>query len=160
MHSFRFWTLTTTIILFWEGLSSTLIGLCPLLITKWWISFRKTKNWLLLVKGVTPAGRCQLLMKSHKAPISTWWRWYMQPVRIFPHKLVCLLCTRWSKHCDAAEWVQAGFQNVKEFQGIIEPIPIIVKRSKYGLGYVPTGDEAKMKKGGGQALVRTIPLLY
>ncbi|XP_049346831.1 uncharacterized protein LOC125811394 [Solanum verrucosum] len=49
----------------------------------------------------------------------------------------------------------------KHFQGIVEPIQIPAKGAKFGLGYVPTDDKAKMKnKNVDQALTRPIPHLY
>ncbi|XP_049381499.1 disease resistance protein RPV1-like [Solanum stenotomum] len=54
-----------------------------------------------------------------------------------------------------------GFGLGKHFQGIVEPIQIPTKGAKFGLGYVPTDDEAEMKnKNVVQALARPIPHLY
>ena len=52
---------------------------------------------------------------------------------------------------------EPGFGSGRNSQGIIEPIPVPIKRPKYGLGYVPTDDEVKMKKSGDQELARPIP---
>ncbi|TMX05618.1 hypothetical protein EJD97_014890 [Solanum chilense] len=45
-------------------------------------------------------------------------------------------------------------------QRIIEPIPVPVKRVRYGLGYIPKDDGMKMKKRSDQALAKPIPHLY
>ena len=45
-------------------------------------------------------------------------------------------------------------------QGIIEPVLVLVKGSKYGLGYSPTDDDRKGKKKNDQVLTRTISHLY
>ncbi|KAK4716727.1 hypothetical protein R3W88_015065 [Solanum pinnatisectum] len=56
---------------------------------------------------------------------------------------------------------EPGFGLGKHFQGIVEPIKIPFKGAKFGLGYVPTDDEAEMKnKSVDQALPRPIPHLY
>ena len=49
---------------------------------------------------------------------------------------------------------------VRDSQGIIEPVMVLVKGSRYGLGYTPTDDNMKMKKKNGQALAKRIPHLY
>ncbi|XP_015078328.1 uncharacterized protein LOC107022149 [Solanum pennellii] len=46
------------------------------------------------------------------------------------------------------------------FQGIIEPILVLIKGSIYGLGYIPTDDDMKTKIKNDQALAKQIPLLY
>ena len=45
-------------------------------------------------------------------------------------------------------------------QGIVEPIQVPVKVSRYGLGYVPTDDDEKTKKKKDQSLDEPIPNLY
>ena len=45
-------------------------------------------------------------------------------------------------------------------KGVIEAIKGTVKGEKYGLGYVHTDDEVRMKKSGNQAQARTIPHFY
>ncbi|KAK4726780.1 hypothetical protein R3W88_031697 [Solanum pinnatisectum] len=56
---------------------------------------------------------------------------------------------------------EPGFGLGKHFQGIVEPIKIPAKGARFGLGYVPTDDEAEMKnKSVDQALARPIPHLY
>ena len=45
-------------------------------------------------------------------------------------------------------------------QGIIEPVPVLAKGSKYGLGYIPRDDDVKMKKKKYQELSKPIPHLY
>ena len=41
---------------------------------------------------------------------------------------------------------EPGFVLGRDSQGIIEPIPVLAKEFKYGLGYIPTDDDVKMKK--------------
>ncbi|KAK4727187.1 hypothetical protein R3W88_032104 [Solanum pinnatisectum] len=54
-----------------------------------------------------------------------------------------------------------GFGLGKHFQGIVEPIQVPAKGTKFSLGYVPTNDKAEMKnKSVDQALARPIPHLY
>ena len=48
----------------------------------------------------------------------------------------------------------------RDFQGIIEPISVLVKGSRYGLGYIPTDDDMKMKKKMDQELAKLISHLY
>ena len=48
----------------------------------------------------------------------------------------------------------------RDFQGIIEPISVLVKGSRYGLGYIPTDDNMEKKKRNDQALAKLIPYLY
>ena len=55
---------------------------------------------------------------------------------------------------------ELGFGLGRNSQGIIEPIQVPVKGVRYGLGYVPTNDEMKMKKNNDQALARPIPHMY
>ena len=56
---------------------------------------------------------------------------------------------------------ELGFGLGKHFQGIVEPVQIPAKGAKFGLGYVPTDDEAETKnKNVDQALARPIPHLY
>ena len=45
-------------------------------------------------------------------------------------------------------------------QGIIESVPVLVKGSRYGLGYISTDDGMKMKKKNDQTLAKSIPHLY
>ena len=47
----------------------------------------------------------------------------------------------------------------RDSQGIIEIVLVLVKGSRYGLGYTPTDDNMKMKKKNGQALAKPIPYL-
>uniref|UniRef100_M1DL28 Uncharacterized protein n=1 Tax=Solanum tuberosum TaxID=4113 RepID=M1DL28_SOLTU len=56
---------------------------------------------------------------------------------------------------------EPGFGVEKHFQEIVEPIQILTKGAKFGLGYVPINDEVEMKnKSVDQALTRRIPHLY
>nr|QVT92263.1 reverse transcriptase [Solanum chacoense] len=56
---------------------------------------------------------------------------------------------------------EPGFGLGKYFQGIVEPVQIPAKGAKFGLGYIPTDDEAEMKnKNVNQALAKPIPHLY
>lgn len=48
----------------------------------------------------------------------------------------------------------------RNFHGIVEPIQVPIKGSRYGLGYVHTDNAAKMKKTGDQALALPIPHMY
>ncbi|XP_069152060.1 uncharacterized protein [Solanum lycopersicum] len=53
-----------------------------------------------------------------------------------------------------------GFGLGRDSQGIIEPVPVFAKGSKYGLGYIPRDDNGKMKKKKDQELAKPIPHLY
>ena len=55
---------------------------------------------------------------------------------------------------------EPGFGLGRNAQGIIEPVPVLAKESKYGLGYIPTNDDVKMKKKKDQELAKPIPHLY
>ena len=55
---------------------------------------------------------------------------------------------------------EPGFGLGINSQGIIEPIPVLVKGARYGLGYILTNDDVKMKKSSDQALAKPIPHLY
>ena len=55
---------------------------------------------------------------------------------------------------------EPGFGLGRNFQGIIEPISVLVKRARYGSGYIPTDDDMKTTKKNDQALSKTIPHLY
>ena len=48
----------------------------------------------------------------------------------------------------------------RDSKGIIDPVPVLVKGSIYGLGYIPTDYDMKVKKKNDQALTRTSPHLY
>ena len=48
----------------------------------------------------------------------------------------------------------------RNFQGIIEPNPVLDKGARYGLGYIPTNDDMKTKKKNDQALDKPIQHLY
>ena len=52
------------------------------------------------------------------------------------------------------------FELGRDSKGIIEPVSILVKGSIYGLGYIPTDDDMKMKNKNDQALAKPIPHLY
>ena len=45
-------------------------------------------------------------------------------------------------------------------QGIIEPVLVLVKGSRYGLGYILPDDDMKVKKKNDKALAKPIPNLY
>ena len=53
-----------------------------------------------------------------------------------------------------------SFRLGRNFQGIIEPIPIPIKGARYSLGYILTDDDMKTKKKNDQALAKPIPHLY
>ena len=55
---------------------------------------------------------------------------------------------------------ELGFGLGRNSQGIIEPIPVPIKRDRYGLGYIPTEDDMKMKKISDQVLHKLILHLY
>ena len=55
---------------------------------------------------------------------------------------------------------EPGFGLVRDSQGIIEPVMVLVKGSRYGLGYIPTDDDIKIMKKNDQALTKPIPHLY
>ena len=52
------------------------------------------------------------------------------------------------------------FELGRDSKGIIEPVSILVKGSRYGLGYIPTDDDMKMKKKMDQELAKLISHLY
>ena len=60
--------------------------------------------------------------------------------------------------------LQSGFEPGvglgRNAQGIIEPVPVLAQESKYGLGYIPTDEDAKIKKKKDQELAKPIPHLY
>ena len=45
-------------------------------------------------------------------------------------------------------------------QGIVEPIQVPIKGTRYGLGYILTNENEKTKKKKDQALAKPIPHLY
>ncbi|XP_069152915.1 uncharacterized protein [Solanum lycopersicum] len=55
---------------------------------------------------------------------------------------------------------EPGFGLGRDSQGIIEPVPVLAQGSKYGLGYIPTDDDMKMKRRRDQELTKPIPHLY
>ncbi|XP_015068884.1 uncharacterized protein LOC107013502 [Solanum pennellii] len=55
---------------------------------------------------------------------------------------------------------EPGFGLGRNAQGIIEPVPVLATGSKYGLGYIPTDDDMKMKRRRDQELTKPIPHLY
>ena len=55
---------------------------------------------------------------------------------------------------------EPGFGWGRDSQGIIDPVLVLVKGSRYGLGYIPTDDDLKMKKKNEETLTRPIPHLY
>ena len=55
---------------------------------------------------------------------------------------------------------QPGFVLGRNSQGIFEPIVVLVKGARNGLGYIPTDDDMKMKKKNDQSLAKPIPHLY
>ena len=55
---------------------------------------------------------------------------------------------------------EPGFGLGKDTQGIIELVPVLVKGSISGLGYILTNDDMKTKKKNDQALDKPIPQLY
>ena len=60
--------------------------------------------------------------------------------------------------------LQSGFEPSfglgRNAQGIIEPVPVLATGSRYGLGYIPTDDDLKMKRKRDQGLTKPIPHLY
>ncbi|XP_027772414.1 uncharacterized protein LOC114076918 [Solanum pennellii] len=64
----------------------------------------------------------------------------------------------------ATVMLQSGFEPGsglgRNAQGIIEPVPVLAAGSKYGLGYIPTDDDVKMKRKRDQGLTKPIPHLY
>ena len=52
------------------------------------------------------------------------------------------------------------FELGRDSKGIIEPVSILVKGSRYGLGYIPTDDDMKTTKKNDQALAKLIPHVY
>ena len=55
---------------------------------------------------------------------------------------------------------EPGFGLGKDTQGIIELVPVLVKGSISGLGYILTNDDMKTKKKNDQALAKPIPHMY
>ena len=55
---------------------------------------------------------------------------------------------------------EPGFGLGRNAQGIIEPVPVLATGSRYGLGYIPTDDDMKMKRKRDQGLTKPIPHLY
>ena len=55
---------------------------------------------------------------------------------------------------------ELGFRLERDSQGLIDPVTVLVKGSRFGLGYIPTDDDMKMKKKNDQALAKPIPHLY
>ena len=55
---------------------------------------------------------------------------------------------------------EPGFELGRNAQGIIEPVPVLATGSRYGLGYIPTDDDLKMKRKRDQGLAKPIPHLY
>ena len=55
---------------------------------------------------------------------------------------------------------ETGFKFGKKSQEIIEPISIPIKGARYGLGYIRTDDDMKMKKNSDKAFVKPIPHWY
>ena len=43
---------------------------------------------------------------------------------------------------------------------MIEPVPVLATGSKFGLGYIPTDDDVKMKRKKDQELTKRITYLY
>ena len=64
----------------------------------------------------------------------------------------------------ATVMVQNGFEPDfilgRNSQGIIDPIPILIKEAIYGLGHIRTDDDMKTKKKKDQELAKPIPHLY
>ena len=55
---------------------------------------------------------------------------------------------------------EPGFGLGRNSQGMIEPVLVLATRSKYGLGYIPTDDDVKIKRKKDQQLAKPIPHLY
>ena len=55
---------------------------------------------------------------------------------------------------------EPGFEFGRNAQGIIDPISVLATGSKFGLGYIPTDDDVKMKRKKDQELTKPIPHLY
>ena len=53
-----------------------------------------------------------------------------------------------------------GFGLGRDSQGIIELILVLVKGSRYGLGYIPTNGDMKIKKKNAEALTKRIQHMY
>ena len=64
----------------------------------------------------------------------------------------------------ATVMLQNGFEPSfglgRNAQGIIEAVPVLATGSKYGLGYIPTDDDLKIKRKKYKELTKTIPPLY
>ena len=55
---------------------------------------------------------------------------------------------------------EPGFRLGRNALGIIEPVLVLATGSNYGLGYIPTDDDVKMKRKKDQGLTKPIPHLY
>ena len=55
---------------------------------------------------------------------------------------------------------ELGFGLGRNAQGIIEPVPVLAQGSKYGLGYILTDNDVKMKRKQDHGLTKPIPHLY
>ena len=55
---------------------------------------------------------------------------------------------------------EPGFGLGRNSQGMIEPVPVLATGSKYGLGYIPTDDDLKIKGKKDKELTKPIPSLY
>ena len=55
---------------------------------------------------------------------------------------------------------EPGFGLGRSAQGIIEPVPVLATGSKYGLEYIPTDGDVKMKRKKDQGLTKPIPHIY
>ena len=53
--------------------------------------------------------------------------------------------------------IDLGFRLGRNSQGITDPIQVPFKGVRYGLGFVPTYDDVKMKKNGGQTFAWQSP---
>ena len=55
---------------------------------------------------------------------------------------------------------ETGFWLGRDSKGIIDPVPVLVKGSRYSLRYISTDDDMKRKKKNEQELSNPIPHLY
>ena len=64
----------------------------------------------------------------------------------------------------ATVMLQNGFEPAfglgRNSQGMIDPVLVLATGSKYGLGYIPTDDDVKMKRKKDQGLNKPIQHLY
>ena len=111
------------------------------------------------MKEVIPADRRLLLMKFCEILISTRLSWYATGEDLSPHTLIPTMY-KIIAIVMLQNGLKPGFGLGRNSHGIVEPIPVPVKGTRYGLGCIRTDNDMKMKKNSDQASVKSIPYLY